>query len=356
MTLFIRVFFIKRYKPQFVIIAVYVDDLNIIGTLKELQKAANCLKLEFEMKDLGRTRFCLGLQIEHLKDEFFMHQSAYISKILKRFYMDKTHPLSTLMVVRSLETIKDHFRPKGNDEEPLGPEVPYPSVIGALMYLASHTRPDISFAVNLLARYSSSPTRRHWTWIKQIFRYLRGTMDMGLYYSLSSKSGLVGYADAGFLSDPHNGRSQTGYVFLYGGTAISWCSTKQTITATSSNHAEILAIHEANRECVWLRSIINHIHKTCGLSYQREVPTILYEDNTACIAQLKTGYIKGDRTKHISPKFFFTHDIQERGVIDIQQVRSSDNLADIFTKALPTKKFEELVSKIGLRRLNGLKG
>ena len=222
------------------------------------------------------------------------------------------------------------------------------------MYLASHTRPDISFSVNLLARYSSSPTRRHWTGVKQIFRYLRGIMDMGLYYSLSSKSGLVGYADAGFLSDPHNGRSQTGYVFLYGGTTISWRSTKQTITTTSSNHAEILSIHEASRECVWLRSIINHIHKTCGLSYQREVPTILYEDNTACIAQLKAGYIKGDRTKHISPKFFFTHDIQERSVIDIQQVRSSDNLAKIFTKALRTKKFEELVSKIGLRRLNGL--
>ena len=179
---------------------------------------------------------------------------------------------------------------------------------------------------------------------------------MGLYYSLSSKFGLVGYADAGFLSDPHNRRSQTGYVFLYGGTAISWRSIKQTIMATSSNHAEILAIHEASQECVWLRSIINHIHKTCGLSYQSEVPTILYEDNTACIAQLKAEYIKGDRTKHISPKFLFTHDIQEHGVIDIQQVRSSDNLADIFTKALPTKKIEELVSKIRQRRLNGLKG
>ena len=167
---------------------------------------------------------------------------------------------------------------------------------------------------------------------------------------------MVGYADARFLSDPHNGRSQTGYVFLYGGIAISWRTTKQTITATSSNHAKILAIHEASRECVWLRSIINHIHKPCGLSYQREVPTILYEDNTACLSQLKAGYIKGDRTKHISPKIFFTHDIQERGVIDIQQVRSSDNLADIFKKALLTKKSEELVSKIGLRRLNGLKG
>ena len=101
--------FIKRYQSQFVIIAIYVDDLNIIGTPEELQKAANCLKLEFEMKDLRRTRFCLGLQIEHLKDGNFIHQSTYISKILTRFYMDKAHPLSTPMVVRSLETIKDPF-------------------------------------------------------------------------------------------------------------------------------------------------------------------------------------------------------------------------------------------------------
>ena len=117
------------------------------------------------------------------------------------------------------------------------------------MYLTNNTRPDISFAVNLLVRYSSSPTRRHWNGIKQIFRYLHGTVDMGLFYPYGSKSQLAGYADAGYLSGPHKGRSQTGYLFTYGGTAISWRSTKQTIAATSSNHAEILAIHKASREC-----------------------------------------------------------------------------------------------------------
>ena len=88
-----------------------------------------------------------------------MHRSAYISKILKGFYMDKAHPLSTPMDVRLLEIDKDHFRPKENDEELLGPEVPYLSALGAIMYLASHTRLDISFVVNLLVRYSSSPTK-----------------------------------------------------------------------------------------------------------------------------------------------------------------------------------------------------
>jgi len=88
---------------------------------------------------------------------------------------------------------------------------------------------------------------------------------------------------------------------------------------------------------------------------QTKIPTILFEDNDACIAQLKGGYIKGDRTKHISPKFFFTHDLQQNGEINVQQIRSSDNLADLFTKALPTSTFEKLRYKIGMRRLRDIK-
>jgi hypothetical protein len=87
------------------------------------------------------------------------------------------------------------------------------SAIRALMYLANYTRPDISFYVNLLARYSSSPTRRHWNRVKHIFRYLRGTMDMSLFYSKVPKLELTGYAGACYLSDSHNRRSQTGYLF-----------------------------------------------------------------------------------------------------------------------------------------------
>ncbi|KAM6548216.1 hypothetical protein CsatB_019892 [Cannabis sativa] len=148
------------------------------------------------------------------------------------------------MVVRSLDVEKDPFRPKEEHEELLGPEVPYLSAIGALMYLANCTRPDIAFSVNLLARFSSAPTYRHWKGIKHILRYLQGTIDKGLFYSNNCGSQLIGYADAGYLSDPHKARSQTGYLFTCGDTAISWRSTKQTLVATSSNHAEILAIHE----------------------------------------------------------------------------------------------------------------
>ena len=92
----------------------------------------------------------------------------------------------------------------------------------------------------------------------------------------------------------------------------------------------------------------------CGLLCEKMLPTTIYEDNAACIAQTKEGYIKGDRTKHISPKLFFTHDLQKTGDINIQQIRSSDNLADLFTKALPTATFEKLVRNIGVRRLKDL--
>ena len=95
---------------------------------------------------------------------------------------------------------------------------------------------------------------------------------------------MLGYADARYLSDPHKGRSQTGYMFNCNDIAISWRSIKQIMVATLSNHSEILAIHEASCECIWLRSMIQHIRESCGLSSIKDDPTILFEYNVACIA------------------------------------------------------------------------
>ena len=114
------------------------------------------------MKDLGKTRYCLGLQIEYYLNGVLIHQSSYTEKVLKRFYMDKSYLLSSPMVVRSLKVTKDPFRPKEENEELHGPKVPYLTAIGALMYLANYTQPDIAFSVNLLARYNSASTKRHW--------------------------------------------------------------------------------------------------------------------------------------------------------------------------------------------------
>ncbi|KAK4400311.1 Retrovirus-related Pol polyprotein from transposon TNT 1-94 [Sesamum angolense] len=304
--------FIKRTESGFVIIAVYVDDLNIIGSPEEIRQAADYLKSEFEMKDLGTTKYCLGLQFEHTKGGIFIHQSNYIEKVLKRFHMNNAHPLSTPMVIRSLDVNKDPFRPPTHNDEILGPEVPYLSAIGALMYLANNTRPDIAFSVNLLARYSSTPTKRHWNGVKHILRYLRGTSDMGLYFERhenAKATNLVGYSDAGICLI---------HIKLYLNLDMYSCMVEllfhgvqpnKLLVATSSNHAELIALYEAGRECVWLRSLIHYVCESCGLESIEKSPTVIYEDNAACIAQIKDGYIKGDRTKHISPKFFSTHEL-----------------------------------------------
>ena len=106
--------FIKKLEIGLTIITIYVNDLNLIGTPKNLPKTANYLKNEFEMKDLGKTRYCLGLQIEQCSNGILIHQSTYIEKVLKRFYMDKSHFLNFPMVVPSCKVNKDPFRPKKN--------------------------------------------------------------------------------------------------------------------------------------------------------------------------------------------------------------------------------------------------
>ncbi|XP_052620553.1 uncharacterized protein LOC122194735 [Lactuca sativa] len=133
--------------------------------------------------------------------------------------------------------------------------------------------------------------------------------------------------DAGYLSDPHKARSQTGYVFMNGGTAISRCSQKQTLVATSSNHAEIIVLNEASRECIWLRSMRQLILSSCGLDKDK-CPILIYEDNLACVTQMKEGYIKSDMTKHIPPKFFeYIQELKKDQKVKIEYVQSSNNVA-----------------------------
>ena len=124
---------------------------------------------------------------------------------------------------------------------------------------------------------------------------------------------MVGYVDAGYMSAPHNARSQTGFVFLCGGAAISWRSVKQTLVATSTNHSEIIALYEVARECVWLHRMIDHIQKSCGMN-NVDTPTIIYEDNAACVAQMHMGYVKSNLTKNIAAKFFTPTSSKSAGI------------------------------------------
>ena len=199
---------------------------------EELIKTTKYLKNEFAMKDLGKTKFYLGLQIKYFPTRVLIQQSIYTKKILKRFYMDKAYPLSSLMVVPSLDVKNDLFPSYEKGEKLLGPEVPYLSAIVTLIYLTNCTMSDIVVSVNLLAKYSSTPTQGHWNGIKHILCYLQRTIDKGLFYSNESKQQLLRYVNVRHLSYPHRVISQTMYVFNYNETVISWRSFKQIMDAT----------------------------------------------------------------------------------------------------------------------------
>ncbi|KAM3202195.1 hypothetical protein P3L10_029819 [Capsicum annuum] len=164
---------------------------------------------------------------------------------------------------------------------------------------------------------------------------------------------LIGHVYVGYLFDLHKPRSQIGYVFICGGTAISWRYTQHSIVATSSNHAKIIAIHEASRECVGLGSMIHLIREKYGVKYDN-LPTILYGDNASCIAHLNGGFIKGDKTKHTSSKLFYIHELQKNGDINVQLIRSSDNVADFFTKSPPIATFKKMVHKFRMQRFKNV--
>jgi hypothetical protein len=142
--------------------------------------------MELEMKDLGRTQFYLGLQLEHLHTSILIHESTYVQKILEKFNMDKVYSATTPMIVRALEKDKDPFKSR-EEEEVLGQEYLYLNVICALMYLTNNTKSNIAFSINCLARHSAAPTIRQWNDINNILRYLIDTIDLGLYFQKKSR-------------------------------------------------------------------------------------------------------------------------------------------------------------------------
>jgi hypothetical protein len=144
---------------------------------------------EFEMSMMGELQFFLGLQIKQAKDGTFVHQAKYTKDILKKFKMDDSKPLSTRM---STTTVLD----ADEDVEPVD-QKECRSMIGSLLYLTA-TRPDIQFSVCLCTRFQASPRTSHWQVVKRIFRYLRYTPELGLWYSASSSLSLLGFSDAEF--------------------------------------------------------------------------------------------------------------------------------------------------------------
>ena len=195
--------------------------------------------------------------------------------------MDETHPMAAPMINRS-KTNDDPHQPREEEEEVIDKQR-YLTAVGSFTYFTTHTIINIAFATSILARHSQNPTMRHWNGVKHMLRYLKGMSDLGLYYQRSNPHEIQGFAYLGFRTDPNAGKSQTWYIFLKCGAPISWKSTKQTVTATSTNHAKLLAFHKAARECVWLKTMERIINQQCRIEEEETKPTEIFEGNAVCI-------------------------------------------------------------------------
>lgn len=218
---------------------------------------------------------------------------------------------------------------------------PYRQALGALMYASVSTRPDITYVVSQLARYAENPGIAHWTALKCVFAYLKGTADFWLTLGGVEKTPLLGYSDADGMST--EGRQAiSGYAFLIGG-AVSWSSKRQDVVALSTSEAEYIALSHAIKEAIWLR---NYLHEVWKIPLD---PTKVLSDNQSAIALAKDDRYHS-RTKHIDIRFHFIRYHIEKGNVEVTYCPTEDMVADILTKALPSMKAKHFASCLGLAK------
>ncbi|KAL0433702.1 UNVERIFIED_CONTAM: Retrovirus-related Pol polyprotein from transposon RE2 [Sesamum latifolium] len=185
--------FIKWQDEKIVIISLYVDDLIVSGNDElMLTEFRNSMKNEFEMTDLGRMRYFLGLEVLQKPDGIFINQCKYASDVLKHFGMDKSNSVHN-PIVPGFKFTKDEGGVKVN-------KTYYKQVVGSLMYLTT-TRPDITFAVSLASRFMKNPTKLHLQLVKRVLRYLKGTIEFEIFYKKGRVDELVAYTDSDYAGD-----------------------------------------------------------------------------------------------------------------------------------------------------------
>ena len=219
----------------------------------------------------------------------------------------------------------------------------YRQLIGSLLYLTI-SRPDIAFAVNLMARFMQKPYVEHLNAVKQILRYVAGIKDLALKYSKLPSFVLFGYSNSDYGGDRDDRKSTSAYVFSIGSGAISWASKKQPTVSLSTIEVEYRAMSAAAQEAIWLRHLLKEI------GYEQSDPSLISSDNQSAISLAKNP-IFHQRTKHVEIQAHFIREKILDGIIHLEYCPSTLNSADLFTKPLPEAQFSKLKDAIGLVKL-----
>nr|GEW93781.1 copia protein [Tanacetum cinerariifolium] len=219
----------------------------------------------------------------------------------------------------------------------------YHSMIGALMYFTS-SRPDIVHAACLCARYQAKPTEKHLKEVKRIFRYLRGTVNMGLWYMKDSGFELTRFSDADYAGCKDTFKSTFGGAQSLDEKMVSWSSKKQDYTVLSTAEAKYVSLSACCAQVLWMRTQLMDY----GFHFNK-IP--IYCDSKSTIA-ISCNPVQHSRTKHIAVRYHFIKEHVEKGTIELYFVKADYQLADIFTKALPIDRFNYLVRRLGMHSLS----
>ncbi|GJV89306.1 retrovirus-related pol polyprotein from transposon TNT 1-94 [Tanacetum coccineum] len=327
--------FTKKSKSHLIIVQIYVDDIIFGSTSQNLcDDFAKIMHDEFEMSMMGELNFFLGLQIKQMEDGIFFNQSKYIKEMLKKFGLEDSKPTKTPMSTE-IKLTKD-------DEADSVDSSKYRGMIGSLLYLTA-SRPDIMFSVCLCARFQENPKTTHLEAVKRIFRYIRGTSHLGLWYPKGTRIETVVYADSDHAGDYVDRKSTSGVCTFMGCCLTSWFAKKQTALAISTTEAEYVSARKACQQALWMKqALIDY-----GIRLD-DVPIMC--DNKGAI-DLSKNPVQHSRTKHIEIHHHFLRDNVQKGNISIEKVESEDNIADIFTKPLKREVFNYLRLGLGIMEL-----
>ncbi|KMQ86259.1 retrovirus-related gag-pol polyprotein [Lasius niger] len=322
-----------------ILIAVYVDDLMIASKdIKRMEQLKINLSQEFEIRDLGEIKHCLGIQFNREGNKIAMHQRGYIIDILTRFGMMDSNPVSTPIDIGQKLT-----RPNATSEA-TKTKLPYRELIGALMYLAVSTRPDIAFAVSSLSQFNECYDESHWTAAKRVLRYLHGSINLGLVFEPSSEP-LRCFVDSDWANCPDDRRSYTGYATILSNAAISWEAKKQRTVALSSTEAEYMGLAEATKESIYLQNFL------IELGFDNLTDTTIFNDNLGAKKLAENpGY--HSRSKHIDVRHHFIREALNNELIKVEHVSTNDMISDIMTKGLPRPKHLKCTQQLGLKTVN----
>ncbi|GJY41311.1 retrovirus-related pol polyprotein from transposon TNT 1-94 [Tanacetum coccineum] len=328
--------FIRRFDDDILVVQVYVDDIIFGSTYpRYTQLFSDLMKSHFEMSMMDEMMFFLGLQVNQSPCGIFINQSNYVLEILKKYGMESCDPVGTPMEIKDKLDLDQNGSPVDATK--------YRSMIGALMYLTS-SRPDIVHATCLCARYQAKPTEKHLKEVKRIFRYLRGTVNTGLWYTKDSGFELTGFSDADYAGCKDTFKSTSGGAQFLGEKLVSWSSKKQDCTALSTAEAEYVSLSACCAQVLWMRTQLTDY----GFHFNK-IP--IYCDSKSAIA-ISCNPVQHSRTKHIAVRYHFIKEHVEKGTIELYFVKTDYQLADLFTKALLVDRFNYLVRRLGMRSLS----